>query len=201
MLFLKFMVLVDRFLAMHVAMSPDLVGVFLPLSNSGIMACKRVGSKDTDRSATGVVVGQVSTSFPIYEDTKLIVEKDMKLKWQEVNDAFTGTFGEYLKDCQVYVNIHKFDLYQITCSYPVFPCMNMIHWVVSHTDLKTMTLSSDNRMDIATFRVQDYEQTYHMSKSVVTVETPFSISSNISNSRDILKSWVKELAKFRMTPN
>ncbi len=33
------------------------------------------------------------------------------------------------------------------------------------------------------------------------METPFSFSSNNANFRDILKNWVKDLAKFRMTPN
>ena len=42
---------------------------------------------------------------------------------------------------------------------------------------------------------------YHMSKPVVTMETPFNILSSNANSRDILKIWVKESAKFRMTPN
>lgn len=33
------------------------------------------------------------------------------------------------------------------------------------------------------------------------METPFSIPIINANSRDILKNWVKDLAKFRMTPN
>jgi len=120
------------------------------------MASKRVGPKDTDRSATGAAVEQVSTSLPIYEDTKLIVDKDIKLKWQEVNDAFTSTFGEYLEDCQVSVNIHKFGLYQIACRYLAFPCMDMMHWIISHTDPEMMTLSSVSRTKIATFKAQYY---------------------------------------------
>ncbi len=97
----------------------------------------------------------MSTILSIYEDTKLIVDKDIKMKWQEVNDAFAGTFGEDLKGRQVYVNIHKSNLYWITCRYPIFPCTDMIHWIVSHTDLKTMTLSSVSREKIGTFMEHD----------------------------------------------
>ena len=43
----------------------------------------------------------------IYEDNKLIIDKDIKLKQKEVNDAFSGTFGEDLEDHQFYVNIQK----------------------------------------------------------------------------------------------
>jgi len=94
----------------------------------------------------------VSASPPIYEDTKLILDKDIKLKWKEVNDAFVSTFWEDLKDHQVYVNIHKYGLYWIACRYPMFPCMDMIHWIVSHTSLEWVTLSSVHGMKIATFR-------------------------------------------------
>lgn len=40
-----------------------------------------------------------------------------------------------------------------------------------------------------------------MSKPIVTMETPFNIPSSNANSRGILKNWVKESTKFRMTPN
>ena len=40
-----------------------------------------------------------------------------------------------------------------------------------------------------------------MSKLVITMETPFSLPNSNANSRDILKNWVKEPAKFRMIPN
>jgi hypothetical protein len=86
------------------------------------MASKRTGSQDTDGIAAGAAVEQVSSSLPIYEDTKLYLDKDIKLKWQEVNETFTGTFGEDLEDRQVYVNIHKSGLYRIACRYPAFPC-------------------------------------------------------------------------------
>lgn len=75
------------------------------------MASKRAGSKDIDKSATREKVERVSTSLPIYEDTKMILDKDIKLKWKEVNDAFAVIFREDLKDHQVYVNVHKYNLY------------------------------------------------------------------------------------------
>ena len=78
------------------------------------MASRRKRSQDTDGNAAGAAAEQVSSSLSIYEDTKLYLDKDIKLKWKEVNETFADTFGEDLKDCQVYVNIHKFGLYQIS---------------------------------------------------------------------------------------
>lgn len=57
------------------------------------MASKRIGSQDTDGVAAGAAVEQVSSSLSIYEDTNLYLDKDIKLKWQEVNETSTCTFG------------------------------------------------------------------------------------------------------------
>ena len=93
----------------------------------------------------------MSSNLLIYEDKKLYLDKDIKMKWQEVNETFTCTFGEDLEDHQVYVNIHKSNLYQIACRYIVFPCTDMIHLIVSHIDPETMTLSSVSGTKIVTF--------------------------------------------------
>ena len=43
---------------------------------------------DTIKSATGDAVDQVSMRFPIYEDTKLFIDKDIKMKFYDINDTF-----------------------------------------------------------------------------------------------------------------
>lgn len=75
------------------------------------MTSKRRGSQDTDGNAAGAIVEKVSSTLPIYEDTKLYLDNVIKLKWQEVNERFSGTFWEYLEEFQLYMNIHKFGLY------------------------------------------------------------------------------------------
>jgi len=75
------------------------------------LSSKRIGSQDTDGVAAGAVVGQGSSTLSIYEDTMLYLEKDIKLKWKEVNETFAGSFGEYLEYCWVYMNIQKSALY------------------------------------------------------------------------------------------
>ena len=94
------------------------------------MASKRTGFQDTNGIVARAVIEYVSSILPIYEDTKLYLDKDIKLKWQEVNETFAGTFGEDLENHWVYVNIHKSDLYWIACIYPTFPCADMIHWII-----------------------------------------------------------------------
>lgn len=73
-------VFADIFLAMHVALSLDLESVHLPLSSLRSMPFMREGSKNIDGSSTRAAVERVFTSMSIYEDTKLIVGKDIELK-------------------------------------------------------------------------------------------------------------------------
>lgn len=155
------------------------------------MASKRTGSEDNDGNAARAIVEKVSSSLSIYEDTKLYLDKGIKLKWQEINETFVGTFMEHLKDCQVYVNIHKSSLYWITCRYPAFPCVDMIHRIISHSNPETITLSSVSGTKLATLWEWDYDEMYKISEPVTVMETPFSLPNNIANSRDILKNWVK----------
>lgn len=112
---------------MSVSLSLGIIGVHLSLSGTCTMASKRAGSKDTVESTTRDAVEQLSMSLPIYEDIKLFIGKDIKMKWQDIIDTFSCTFEENLEDRKVYVNIHQTGLYQIACRYLTFPCANMIH--------------------------------------------------------------------------
>lgn len=99
------------------------------------------------------------------------------------------------------MNIHNSGLYWITCRYHTFPCADMIFLIISHTDPKTMTLSSVSGMKLATSWTQDYDEMYQMSKPMTIMETPFNLHGSSANSRDMLKNWVKEPTRFGMTPN
>lgn len=91
------------------------------------MASKRVGSKGTIESTSWDVVKQVYMNLPIYEDTKLFIDKEIKIKWQDINDIISDTFEENLENRRVYVNIHKSGLYRVACRCPTFPFVDMIH--------------------------------------------------------------------------
>ena len=108
---------------------------------------------------------------------------------------------ENMKDRQVYVNTDKSRLYKVACRFPMFLCVDMIHWIVSHTDPEKMVLKSVSGTQLATFRVKDFWEMYHLPHPLIMMEKPFSRPNSSANSRDILKSWVKEPTKFRTTPS
>lgn len=59
--------------------------------SSVLMDSKRIGSQGTDGVACRVDIEKVSSSVLIYRDTKLYLDEDIKIKWQEVNKTFTDT--------------------------------------------------------------------------------------------------------------
>jgi len=62
------------------------------------MASKRAGSKVTIKSVTRDVVKQVSMRLLIYEDMKMFIDKEIKMKWQEINEIFSCTFDDNMED-------------------------------------------------------------------------------------------------------
>jgi len=152
------------------------------------MASKRVESKDTIEREIGDMFEQISMSFPIYEDTMLFIYKDIKIKWKNINGIFSSTFEDNLEDHRVYVNIHKSGLYQVACRYPALPCIDMIHWTVSHTDLEKMLLSCVSGTELTTFRAKELQVMYQLLQSVITMDSTFTKPSTSTNARDILKS-------------
>lgn len=62
----------------------------------GIMASKRAGSKYTVESSNRDMVEQGSMSFPVYTDTHMFIDKDIKITWKDINNTFSSNFEENL---------------------------------------------------------------------------------------------------------
>ena len=181
--------------------SPSATVVEKLFSSIGNMDCKRASSKDTIERSTGDVVEEVLMNFLTYANTKKSIEKDMKLTWQEIKDIFAWSFKEYLQDQQVYVKIHRSGLYKVAYKYSTFPCEDIIHWIVSHTDPETMILSSASGTQLSSFIMENYHHMFHLPHLVNCMDPLFYAPHNNVNTRYIIKHWVKELSKFKSTPN
>lgn len=96
----------------------------------------------------------------------------------------------------MYINVHRSRLHRVACIYPTFPCVDVISWIVSHIDVKTMTLSSTNGRRLATLLAADYRHMYHLPKPEVHTDSLLYATKNYVVTRDVVKSWVKEPSKF-----
>jgi len=95
--------------------------------------------------------------FPVYTDRHMFIEKDIKIAWQEIKTILVDNFEENLEDQLVYVNIHKLGLYKVSCTYPIFECRDMIHYIVSHAHLEMMILGSIGGIELSTLREEYYQ--------------------------------------------
>jgi len=64
-----------------------------------------------------------------------------------------------------------------------------------------MVLSTVSGTQLTTFKVENFQEMYHLPQLVVIMDAPFTRPSSSEKSKDILKSWVKEPSKFRTTLN
>lgn len=109
-------------------------------------------------------------------------------------------FKEYLKDCWVYVNVQQLGLHRIAYRYLTFPCANIVSWILSHIDPKTMTLNSASGQRLSSFLVADYHLMYHLPKPESLMDLYFYATTSYLRTKDIVKGLVKEPTKFHQTP-
>lgn len=64
-----------------------------------------------------------------------------------------------------------------------------------------MILSSVSGANISSFETEDYQQMYHFPLPLSKMDAPFYISNSNTNTRDILKQWVRDPSNFRTTCN
>lgn len=123
----------------------------------------------------------------MYTNTHLFIQKDIKITWKDITNTFSGTFKENMDDWQVYVNIHKLGLFKVACRFPVFPCVYMIPWIVSHADPKTMVLSSVNGEIFSSFWMEHYHGIHHF---IFPVRTMDALSYTPMTTWTQEKSWI-----------
>ena len=79
----------------------------------------------------------------IYEDTKLVTGAETKFKWghiyQMIKDKTIPDAG--LEDIPLYVNIRRSDITKVDKRPEIFPCVEVIRWILSQTDETTMIVS------------------------------------------------------------
>lgn len=96
----------------------------------------------------------------------------------------------------MYVNIHKSELHRATCRYPTFKCVDVISWIMSHTDPKTVCLGSTNGRRLSSFLAVDYHLMYHFPKTKLFMDSYFYAKTNYLSTKEIVKGWVKEPPKL-----
>ena len=80
----------------------------------------------------------------IYEDTKCISGVEPEYQWGEIYRLITRRevpdMG--LEEESIYANIERYSLMKITTRLELFPCFEVIGWILSRADVTTMILEN-----------------------------------------------------------
>ena len=80
----------------------------------------------------------------IYEDTKVITGVEPEFKWghiyQMIKEQTILDVG--LEDKPLYVNIRKYTIAKVATHPEIFPCAEVIGWILPQVDAATMIMSN-----------------------------------------------------------
>ena len=89
----------------------------------------------------------------IYEDTKGFTRADPKLRWgqvyQMIKDQVFLDVG--LEDILVYANIMKSAIMKVSTRHKIFPCAEVIGWILPRADTSKMILSNTDGQGFTTY--------------------------------------------------
>jgi len=183
-------------LAMRAYVGITVVEHFSPIVTA-IMAPKRDASKATKRKQYWGINWEYAS---IFRDSTLC-GKGIKAYMAESEwSLLAKIFKEDLEDQHVYNIVKKSGLHRVSCKYPTFPCENVISWIVSHIDVKTITLSSNSVWNLATFLVVYYRHMYHFLEPEKLMDSHFYATNSYVGTKYVVEIWVKEPSKFRQAP-
>ena len=115
----------------------------------------------------------------IYEDTKAITGVEPEYKWGEVYRMISSQTipNVGFEDMHMYTNIERSALMKVATRPELFPCSEVISWILPRADVTRMILANTAKQVYAT-----YSPAY------------VSMAHNLPTTQTYLtKSWVKEL--------
>jgi hypothetical protein len=85
-------------------------------------------------------------AFPHWEEVFKKIKKEEPLEYTPHRDPETRKLGE-----EVLFNIHKAYLHMVASQYPVFPCIELLKWIIDHTDTQKCLINDDNDECVGVF--------------------------------------------------
>ena len=105
----------------------------------------------------------------IYEDTRATISVEPNYKWGEIyrlisNQEVPDTGFEELT---IYANIEKYALMKIATKPELFPCSEVIGWILPRVDMTTMILANTAKQGYAAYSPSYVSLAYHLLESRV----------------------------------
>ena len=115
----------------------------------------------------------------IYEDTKAITGVEPEYKWGEVYRMISNqsVVDAGFEDMPIYANIEKSTLMKVATRPELFPCVEMIDWILPRADVTRMILENTKKQVYAAYNPAYVSMAYNL-------PTPQTY---------LTESWLKEL--------
>ena len=100
----------------------------------------------------------------IYEDTKASTGVELDYKWGEIYRmiANQNVPDVGFEELTIYANIEKSALMKVAMRLQLFPCSEVIGWILPKVYVTTMILENIAKKDYATYRTAYVSMAYHL---------------------------------------
>jgi hypothetical protein len=132
------------------------------------------------------------TTFPHWEEVFKKIKKEEPLEYTPHNNPDTRRL-----DDKVLPNIRKAYLHMVASRSPVFPCIELLKWLIDHADAQKCLINDDNGECVGVFLPSKVQSYYKLRDSELKLSTDFILSFYASHDTSkIMASWWREDKKF-----
>jgi hypothetical protein len=131
-------------------------------------------------------------AFPRWEEVFKKIKKEEPLEYTPHSDPDTRKL-----DDEVLPNIRKAYLHMVASRSPVFPCIELLKWIIDHADAQKCLINDDNGECVGVFLPSEVQSYYKLKDSELKLSTDFILSFYASHDTSkIMASWWREDKKF-----
>jgi hypothetical protein len=132
------------------------------------------------------------TVFPCWE------ELFKKIKWEEFPEYTPHSDPDTRKlDDEVLPNVRKVYLHMVASRTLVFPCIELLKWLIDHTDMQRCLINDDNGGCVRVFLPVEVQNYYKLREPKEQLNTDFVVSFyEKHDTNKVMASWWREDKNF-----
>jgi hypothetical protein len=131
-------------------------------------------------------------AFPRWEEVFKKIKKEEPLEYTLHSDPKMRNLND-----EVLPNIRRAYLHMVASRSPVFPCIELLKWIIDHVDAKKCLINADNDECVEAFLPLEVQSYYKLKDSELKMSIDFVLSFYVSHDTSkIMSSWWREDKKF-----
>jgi hypothetical protein len=135
---------------------------------------------------------RTKTIFPCWEELFKKIKREETLEYAPHNDPDTRKL-----DDEVLRNVRKAYLHMVASRTPVFPCFELLKWLIDHTDTQRCLINDHNGECVRVFLPVEVRSYYKLREPEECLSTEFVLSFyQKHNTNKIMAFWWREDKKF-----